>query len=242
MNTNLKLLIGATIGAGLGYFVGSIIVEIIALKEHPEDELDYYDLEYPNTQDGGPEIDEEKKLFQRSEPMSKRRTRNYTQAFQGNPGLELLVKKYNGELELPDLPIKNAPAREEEEIEGLHDPEEEDDDIQPISIISMAEFANAEGFECLTLKYYEDDVVTDEHDTPIDRPEEILGEDALVSFGELSGDEDTVYVRNLPKKAMYEVIRTGKNYSVQKVRRERREAVARMRAAQKEEDDGEENT
>lgn len=243
MNTNVKLVIGGLVGAGIGYFVGSVIVDIIDLKEHPDTD-DYNDIEYPNTQDGGPEIDETegKELFQRLKTMPKRTVRNYAQAFKENPALQKLVEKYNGELE-GDTVVEDSLDITEEITDFGDDITAEEDDNPLISIISMADFANAEGYETVTLNYYDDDVVTDEHDVPIDHPEQILGEDALVSFGEMSEDADVVYVRNEPKRAMYEVVRTNKNYQVQKARRARKEAILRNKSVitNEEDHDGEDN-
>lgn len=232
MNSNFKLLLGALIGAGAGWFVGSVINDIIDIKQNPYEE-DYHDSdEYPQTEDET----EKKELFQRTRTMPKKGARNYADAYQENPELAALIKKYNtnsGE---------EVPAKEEDGIDADMMIEDElaepaDDDMPLISIISLQEFVAAEGMETVTLNYYDDDVVTDQHDNPVDHPEDILGEEALVSFGEMSEDEDVVYVRNLNKKVLYEVVRVNKEYSVQKARRERKRAVT---SRLKEERDGEE--
>lgn len=249
MNTNVKLLIGATVGAGIGYFVGAVIADIIYLREHPYED-DYHDTPEYN----GDEVVNETKLFERSQPKMPKKVKNYEKAFKANPDLEKLVRKYSPEV------MENADLNEEEVdevrsgmkklIEGrFADRHAEDDfetiedethDFEPISIISMAEFANAEGFDCITLNYWDDDIVTDQHNNPIDRPEQILGDEALVSFGELSEDPDVVYVRNLNNKAMYEVVRMNKEYTAERLgRANRKQAVLKQL---KEEDDGEVNT
>jgi hypothetical protein len=253
MNTTTKILIGATIGAGVGYFVGAVIAEIIRIKEDPFYNEDYHDSdEFP--QDDGIEVDENEgmKLMERPRSggvMSKTVKKNYSEIFKKNPDLEALVRKYN----TSDGPVDDPTLVEDvvEDMQKIEDEfaEPEDTDNQPISIISLAEYANnQEGFETLTLNYYDDDVVTDEHDEPISHPEQLLGDDALVSFGELSEDEDVVYVRNRPKKALYEVVRTNKNYGVQLQKSRRLAAKAAMKKRDRidrmgeEENYGEDNT
>lgn len=241
MNSNLKLLLGAAVGGGLGWFVGSVIVEILILKEH-NDEWAVED-DYHETDESSHEADENQ-LFERHKGMGKKKVRNYTEAFQQNPDLKKLVEKYNGNT---DEVMTGDPDAEEPkgELDASDDFSEydyhEEDDTPIISIISMAEFAGAEGFETVTLNYYDDDVVTDPKDQVIQNPEKILGEEALVSFGELSEDPDVVYVKNLETNTMYEIVRTNKNHGVEMIRRKRRENIARQQARMKEEQDGEAN-
>lgn len=238
MNNNLKILLGALVGAGAGYFVGGVIVEIINIKQSPEYNEDYHDSdEYPQYEEedneGEPEV-------MNKNALKTKRVKNYTQYFknQNRPDLAALAAKYNGE---EPEPLSGDEEKDKEmvleEIAEFATIEDEAKQTDP-SIISMSEFANAgDEYECLTLNYYDDDVVTDENDEPISRPEQILGEEALVSFGELSDDEDVVYVRNEKKKAMYEVVRTNKEYAAPKSRRRGKEHID----YDKEESNGEDN-
>ena len=52
--------------------------------------------------------------------------------------------------------------------------------------------------------------LTDDGDFPIDDPEEVVGPDALDSFGEW--EDDTVYVRNDTLKCYYEICRDNSEY------------------------------
>lgn len=248
MNHTVKLLIGAAVGAGFGYFVGAVIVEIIKLKEESS-VLDFYEDE-ENEDDlieGKIEELKESNSIRRKELMGnkKLKTKNYTEYFknQDRPELAALAAKYNGG-DLPNtiqdgiLDNDLLKSRMDEAIEEDFNQVEDESEVTDPSIISLAEFANAEGFDCMTLNYYDDDVVTDEQDNPIYRPEQILGDEALVSFGELSEDEDVVYIRNLAKKAMYEVVRTNKEYTLTEPKQ-----LPQRRALKKEEYNGEdENT
>lgn len=209
MNKPLLFLAGALVGGGIGYFVGTVVTEVIYMREH----LDELDDPY-----GGPMEDDlsdeefgtkEPRILMGHKPNSPKAGKvvNYTEHFirSGKPELAALVAKYNNGI-VPEEP--NADLVEEIE----YSQEDPDMPTDP-SIISVIEYANSDGYTAITLKYYSDDVVTDEHDNPIERPEDILGEDALVSFGELSGDEDVVYVRNEAKRALYEVVRTNSEYA-----------------------------
>lgn len=232
MNEKLNLLIGAVIGASVGYFIGAVAAEVIAIKESAKD--GYEDSEeFPQDGEDMDMEDEEYQILERK-PRVKNKVKsvkkNYTEFFksQGRPDLAELAAKYNGDEEK----VVNAPARTEEEIEGLHDGEfesaEEENESKPIRIISLSEFANEEEFESVTLSYYDDDVLTDEHDNPIDRPERVVGEDALVSFGEQSEDSDVVYVRNETLRGVYEIVRTNKNYGATPERYARKKAVRKV--------------
>jgi len=229
-NSNIKILLGGIIGGSIGYFFGCVVYEYLAAKEEYSTEDDFSDQEgdLPG-QDDIDRVDEYHDLPTVNLVRTKKKgagvvVRNYSEMFKKNDLNDLTILT-EGKYHVIDME-----ARTEEGIEGLHTPiekgikmsEEEldpDDDLtqysgeeKDISIISITDYLNAEDFEQITLNYYDDDVVTDEHDNPISQPIQILGNDALVSFGVLSGDEDVVYVRNRTKQAIYEIVRTNKNY------------------------------
>lgn len=81
-------------------------------------------------------------------------------------------------------------------------------------IISRDEFGEEKThYDKLTIYFYEDnEVLTDENEEPVVDPTEIVGSDALESFGCLSGDPEIVYVRNDKREIDYEVIRLSKPY------------------------------
>lgn len=204
MNNSFKYLIGSAIGGGIGWFVGAVIVEMLIIKEYRED----YGDESPIGENDIPVAEtEEGNLFKRPTNMSKQKMKNYDKLFEGSPEIEQLAKKYRGELD------ETSGPEEEIEVDLTSILEDESGDIQPISVISEEEYANTESLEAVTLYFYDDDVVTDEHGVPIEHVEQLIGDEALVSFGELSDDPDIVYVRNLPKKALYEIVRKNMNYA-----------------------------
>lgn len=238
MNRKVSIAIGALTGAGLGWFIGAVIVDYIALKKEEEANENYCDYD---VEDETPEL-EEKVLNGNRKTIKKEpraRVKNYAEYFtkHDRPDLARLAAKYNGgEVAEPSVEMD-----ESDESDSFEEEIEVEDDKDP-KVITLAEFANAEGYQTLTLNYYDDDVVTDEHDVPIDRPEQLLGDDALVSFGEGSEDEDVVYVRNEAKKAMYEVVRLNKEYSVPGGVSARKSRPTNQKKVEEEEDYGEEDS
>ena len=256
MNTMTKQIIGAAIGGAFGWFVGGVIVEMMRIQQEKK-EYPWVDGTENNPIDettGQPLPDEENKTRNEvSKKMAKTKqvVRDYTNYFDptAKESLEKLAAKYNqgvveeDELEGDEVIEDSSDLLTDKDFELLEDEAAHD----PIEIITMEEYAsgNDEGYKCVTLSYYDDDVVTDDKDTPLRNPESFLGTEALFSFGELSQDENIVYVRNDDKKAMYEVVRMNKDYSTTKVvplRISRRAAIAEKRAAEKaKEQNGEED-
>lgn len=92
------------------------------------------------------------------------------------------------------------------------------DDRGEIYVISVQENADHEaGYENVTWTYYaKDGVVTDDAEDPIEDVENFLGEDFQHKFGEESGDENVVYIRNEVVMIDYEIVRDPSSY-VEKV-------------------------
>jgi hypothetical protein len=216
MNKNTALLIGAFAGAGLGWFVGSVIAEIILIRESQEED-DGYDGsdEFPDGEEAPVHILDKKAKMPK-------RNKSYNTYFKDRPELAELVRKYNGED--TESAVVMGGDESSPEPEGVLDGEDSEDENfetsedadrpDGIYIIPLSTFANNEDYDSITLSYYEDEVVTDEHNNPIVHPEQLIGDEALVSFGELSEDEDVVYVQNDFKKCMYEVVRAGRPYTM----------------------------
>ena len=216
MNTITKKLIGAAIGGAAGYFVASVIVEYIAIKENEaQEQLATYPFNNKTLK---------KEEFEEMSEKSNRKKIDYTHYFesQNRPDLAALASKYNND------EVLNIDSEEDWPEEVLTEENVIDDVPQPIRLISMMEYANDDEYEHFTLAYYDDDVVTDGEDKPIENIEKLIGDEALVSFGyETDGDEDTVYVINDNLKTMYEVVRANKNYAVTKVRQARKKALSK---------------
>lgn len=238
MNTTTKTAIGALLGAGIGWFVGSVIVEYIHMKE----EEFYRDAEYDESEEM-PEGDEADKMEKDQRPveMSKKskkvkaKTVDYTKLYvvdEGKEDLKKLVQKYNHGIISEDETVgaTEGEAWVDEDAETA-EPEE------PIQIISLADYANSDtGYEQHELNYFSDDVVTDENLVPIANPEQLIGEEALVSFGVLSENEDVVYIRNETIKAEYEITRLYREFAQRAVDSRRPRRVTKEKDDEGEED------
>lgn len=86
--------------------------------------------------------------------------------------------------------------------------EEGDEDMsdEPY-VIAPEEFGEMDGYECETLVYYADGVLTDTWDNVIEEPRELVGDDFASHFDENEGDEDTVYIQNDALNMQYEILR-----------------------------------
>ena len=94
-----------------------------------------------------------------------------------------------------------------------HDEEEEDPMEGRPYVISPDEYGNEDDYDCESLTYYSDGVLTDDWDNPIEDIESFVGVESLNHFGENEGDEDTVYVRNDDHKRDYEILRDPRKFS-----------------------------
>jgi hypothetical protein len=204
MNINRNsIFIGGLIGAGLGYLIADWYIETYIPEE--------LELTLPDP------IDRFNRRLEKTDQLSKTKPvdpekaiRNYTEHFikEDRPDLAALAAKYRGE-EIELTSEEGIAAQDDSDLEEEY---LDNDDVDP-RIISIDEYAANQEFSHETLSYYTDDVLTDERDIPINRPEKFLGEEALVSFGEQSGDPDIVYVMNSEKKAMYEIVRLDRAYA-----------------------------
>lgn len=77
-------------------------------------------------------------------------------------------------------------------------------------VISPEEFDELDGYTLISLTYFADGVLSDEHGVIIDDVEEIIG-DGLEHFGDY--EDDSVYVRNDAKRCDYEILRDEREYA-----------------------------
>lgn len=82
---------------------------------------------------------------------------------------------------------------------------DEDEENDNPFVISQEEYDTDGQYEKSSLKYYElDKILTNDNDYVLDI-NEIIGENSLEHFGDMSGDPTIVYVRNIPLNSDYEV-------------------------------------
>lgn len=77
-------------------------------------------------------------------------------------------------------------------------------------IIEPIEFGELDGYKTFELTYYEDGILEDEDYEIVRNPEEILGPDALGSFGEY--EDDSVFVRNEHLRADFQILKDYRTY------------------------------
>ena len=90
--------------------------------------------------------------------------------------------------------------------------EEEDTEMIKPYVIPPDEF-DEEGYETVTLYYYENGILEDQLSKEIiDNVDELIGEDSLTHFGEY--EDDSVFVRNDRLRIDYEILKVNERYEV----------------------------
>ena len=77
-------------------------------------------------------------------------------------------------------------------------------------VIEPVEFGELDDYKTFELTYYEDGILEDEDYDIVKNPEEILGPDALGSFGEY--EDDSVFVRNERLRADFQILKDYRTY------------------------------
>ena len=77
-------------------------------------------------------------------------------------------------------------------------------------VIEPIEFGELDDYKTFELTYYEDGILEDEDYNIVKNPEEILGPDALGSFGEY--EDDSVFVRNERLRADFQILKDYRTY------------------------------
>lgn len=108
-----------------------------------------------------------------------------------------------------------AKAREKADIieyakkihEEKYTPDEPEESVD-YAIIAESEFGEQDDYDCITLTYYADGVLTDDEDDVMTDYEHIVG-----NFEDYyEKDSDVVYVRNDARRVYYEIVRDDRDY------------------------------
>lgn len=90
----------------------------------------------------------------------------------------------------------------------------DDNDLEP-RVITESQFSEASyDYDKITVLYYNNGIITDDRDEPIDDVDDVIGVKNLAYFGYGSSDKDILYVRNDRLKILYEVLRQNTEYEV----------------------------
>ena len=141
------------------------------------------------------------------------------------------VREYYSRKNKVDIP-KEEPEAEEEVVEQVSSEEyatiterfgytnysdipksteKEDASVDRPYVISPEEYGELEDYEQIELTYYEDGVLTDDQNEPIEDVDDIVGLDSLNTFGKY--EDDSVHVRNDSRKCDYEILRDVRNFA-----------------------------
>lgn len=94
---------------------------------------------------------------------------------------------------------------------------EEGHDQVPYVLHRDEYFPNEYGWDQVSLTYFEgDDVLADDHDTPVDDQDAMVGLGNLAKFGHGSGDPNVVYVRNPELNLEIEIIHSDGEFAKQR--------------------------
>lgn len=119
----------------------------------------------------------------------------------------------NAESEATDESTEEVEEEDEsavpkELLDRYRSDEYEKEDIKNVRapyVISPDEYGTVDGYECVSLTYYADDVLTDEWDNVIQDVDDAVGEDFASHFGEY--EDDSVFIRNEAEQRDYEILR-----------------------------------
>lgn len=146
------------------------------------------------------EIDSVKRAF--SEPQQSEPTEGSTENDGASAPDPEEVAAYNTIVTQQGYANSNTPVKSVgKEVEGVSRP----------YVISPADFDTEDDYEAYSLTYYEDGVLADEQNNPIENVDEMVGLDSLNHFGEY--EDDAVHVRNDAMQCDFEILRDLRNYS-----------------------------
>lgn len=114
-----------------------------------------------------------------------------------------ICKEKNDIEKMEELAIANRYVTHDKVIK------KEETDMNEPYVISPDDF-DENGYEIVSLTYYADDVLTDEHNNVIRNRDKLIGKDSLTKFGEY--EEDSVFVRDDERKIDYEILADTRNY------------------------------
>lgn len=78
-------------------------------------------------------------------------------------------------------------------------------------VIAPEDFGELDGYEQISLTYFDDGVLTDDDYNPVMDVDNVVGSDFHIHFGEY--EDDSVFVRNDAKKCDYEILADTRRYT-----------------------------
>lgn len=103
-------------------------------------------------------------------------------------------------------------SSEQKEVENIKNEEDEEPMVNDNPyVIPPEDFGELNDYEKISLTYYDDGVLADDNNEPVDDVENLVGLEALESFGEY--EDDSVFVRNDRLKCDYEILLDQRRHS-----------------------------
>jgi hypothetical protein len=202
MNSIIKGGLLLTVGAVIGYFVGT---KVAGAKYEAIIEEEIADIKGRFEKKRKQLISDVEKDM--GEEVSATRQKEERAAYKKVVGGLGYVEYGNGEIE----EINDTEQEDYDKYQGLS---EAPKNGRPYIISNGAYYEDMDHYDKLNLTYYEDDdVLTDDGEEVIIDPTSLVGDKALTSFGQESEDPEVVYVRNDKLGADYEIIRLSKSYA-----------------------------
>lgn len=162
-----------------------------------------------------------KVLKTKYEQLTREEIESVKEAFSRRQSDELIKEEPDPEDEEPDeaentkeytdvIKENNYVSCEERKSEEKYEEKEEECNMNEPYVIPPDEF-DENGYETISLYYYEDGVVATTNDEVIKNVDELIGEESLTHFGEY--EDDSVFVRNDAMRTDFEILRAGEKFS-----------------------------
>jgi len=194
----MKAWIGGLILSGIGFGVGFFAGERYGRKKANEAKQE-------------PKLVEEKPILEQTKENAEEiiQQTGYV-AEDGTDDVDSQVEEVNAYLAQFEHPDENDDPVEDDILE---EPESKEDPSY-IELVTADDWDAEEELNRVELTYYEDDeVVCDEDEQRVDDAEDLLGHEALHSFGtNLLNPDDVIYVKNHWMETIYQVTRIHNSY------------------------------
>lgn len=194
---------GAAVGSLICFALLKEKYETLA-NEEIEHMNNYYEEELKNVREVVEEIKE-------SEEQEKKTYVDYVKKYSPD---EIVKDKYY-DMPYPDVIPDVIDEDYHEDDSPPEDPPENDLLYEDPFVISREDFDDTYShFDKITITYYEDDdVLADEQDEVIPDIDAVVGYDSLGRFGDMSDDDNIVYVRNGRLGSDYEIVLAQESYT-----------------------------
>lgn len=198
MNTTIKYILSFVAGAGIGSAVTYKLLKV-KYEQFAQEQIDSVKETYQRRN--------ELKFIDEAHDVNDDGIVKESVEDGANEKPDISVSDYAKQLkDLGYTKYSDISSDKNEEKEGEQKPM-----IDKPYVIPPEEFGEFEDYECISLTYYADKVLTDDNDELVEDVDDIVGLDSLNHFGEY--EDDSVHVRNDRLKCDYEILYDPRKYS-----------------------------